>query len=160
MTSASEGESRIECPETDYYYGDEDYQIQKVSNVKAYEDCGNICTLTTTCKFWSWDIEADDQGQECYLYDGRQGGQYNPSYVSGEKGCPSYQRCTSNGGGGGGGGDVTTPAGNGGDSGGGPSLHEQKSKTTAFCLSLFLGFFGVDWFYLAMFNGGYRVAGM
>lgn len=37
--------------------------------------------------------------------------------------------------------------------------YEQKSKTSAFLLSLFLGNFGADWFYLARENSNYNWAG-
>ncbi len=38
--------------------------------------------------------------------------------------------------------------------------YQQKSKLTAFLLSFFLGFFGADWFYLSVGNGGYIAAGV
>lgn len=38
-------------------------------------------------------------------------------------------------------------------------IYKQKDKTTAFVLSLFLGPFGADWFYLASGNGAYVFGG-
>lgn len=43
---------------------------------------------------------------------------------------------------------------------GGACDYEQKDKTTAFCLSFFLGGLGADWFYLARGNGGFITAGV
>ena len=37
---------------------------------------------------------------------------------------------------------------------------ERKDKIVVFLLSFFVGFFGVDWFYLSDGNGGYIVAGI
>ena len=38
--------------------------------------------------------------------------------------------------------------------------YQLKTKLTAFLLSLFLGFFGVDWFYLSLANPFYIIAGI
>jgi TM2 domain-containing membrane protein YozV len=38
--------------------------------------------------------------------------------------------------------------------------YQLKSKLTAFLLSFFVGFFGVDWFYLSLGNGAYIIAGI
>ena len=38
--------------------------------------------------------------------------------------------------------------------------YEQKSKLTAFLLSFFVGFFGVDWFYLSVDNWVYILLGV
>ncbi|UJR24666.1 hypothetical protein I4U23_006039 [Adineta vaga] len=38
--------------------------------------------------------------------------------------------------------------------------YQQKSKLTAFLLSFFLGFFGIDWFYLSVSNVFYIIAGI
>ena len=38
--------------------------------------------------------------------------------------------------------------------------YEQKSKLAAFLLSILLGTFGADWFYLARGDGGYIAAGV
>ena len=92
----AEGESRIECPESDSYYGSEYYQ--KVGNVPSWQDCGRICLLTTNCEYWSFDKEAQEQGQECSLYDQRLGLEIDFSYVSGEKGCPNKLGCDGSGG--------------------------------------------------------------
>lgn len=43
--------------------------------------------------------------------------------------------------------------------GGSACSYEQKNKVTAFLLSLFLGNFGADWFYLARENSNYNWAG-
>jgi len=43
--------------------------------------------------------------------------------------------------------------------GGQACSYEQKNKVTAFLLSLFLGNFGADWFYLAQENSNYTWAG-
>ena len=41
-----------------------------------------------------------------------------------------------------------------------PCSYKQKEKTTAYWLSLLLGFLGADWFYLSNGNGGYIAAGI
>lgn len=41
-----------------------------------------------------------------------------------------------------------------------PCTYKQKDKVAAFLLSLFLGEFGADWFYLARGDDGYIVAGV
>ncbi|CAF0945865.1 unnamed protein product [Rotaria sp. Silwood1] len=38
--------------------------------------------------------------------------------------------------------------------------YQQKLKLTAFLLSFFVGFFGVDWFYLSVSNPAYIIAGI
>lgn len=38
-------------------------------------------------------------------------------------------------------------------------IYQQKLKLTAFLLSFFVGFFGIDWFYLSVGNAAYIIAG-
>ena len=89
-----EEEARIECPEDGIALGDSNYYFDHVPNVAKWEDCGRICSLTTNCQFWDWcggGTTCIYPG--CFLYETAAGINYNPEFVSGERGCPEDPQC-------------------------------------------------------------------
>ena len=80
----------VDCPETDVAF---DYPFDNVPNVASWEDCGGICALVTNCNYWTWSKEENGQDDHnyCYLYESAAGLNYNPPYISGERGCPEDQ---------------------------------------------------------------------
>ena len=63
------------------------------ATVASWEDCGRVCVLTTTCKFWSWGKDELIDHNNCYLYANGTGLEFNLLYISGERGCPENQGC-------------------------------------------------------------------
>ena len=89
---ASEGEPRIECPQAEVLYtvnegGYKDFG--SIPNVESCEDCGRICALITTCNFWSWgNEENEDDNKFCIIYESAAELEFNPEYISGGRDCP------------------------------------------------------------------------
>ena len=94
LTCAVGEEARFECPEANIVMGIGTY-FQDVPDVASWEDCGRICALTTTCKYWSWGKEEaiDGSANICYLYENDASLEFNNNYVSGELGCPEDRGC-------------------------------------------------------------------
>ena len=85
------GEPRIECPQAKVLWtlvGD--YKdFGSIPNVESWEDCGRICALITTCNFWSWgNEENEDDKMFCTFYESAAELEFNPEYISGGRGCP------------------------------------------------------------------------
>merc|ERR1712117_104120 len=62
---------RYSCPEVDVnFHGN---TIDTVHDVLSWEDCGTICSLTSSCLFWSWDYSHEKYLNDCYLKDSDDG---------------------------------------------------------------------------------------
>ena len=92
LTSTFGEESRVVCPEFEVAYGGSDGQYQQIIKyISSWEDCGQACSATYNCNFWSWDMYL--AGDYCYLYGTNTGLHYDPNFISGKRGCPEDEGC-------------------------------------------------------------------
>merc|ERR1712126_767901 len=82
---ASEGiqllEPRYSCPE--YNVGFWSHDIDIVHGIPNWHTCGEICSLTPACKFWTWTVYPE----VCWMKNSDQGLTHAEGRISGVKGC-------------------------------------------------------------------------
>merc|ERR1712098_429533 len=73
---------RYSCPEDNVNFAGHD--IDYVPGIPDWHACGEICSLTPACKFWTWMKNEDNR---CCLKDADYGLAYSTNCISGVRGC-------------------------------------------------------------------------
>jgi len=78
---SASGAPTLKCPEEDWNLSGADIEME--GDIESWSDCGRMCIVKKTCKYWTW----DEVGQKCYLKSGFTAGTNYDRMISGKRGC-------------------------------------------------------------------------